>query len=444
MTNEIINSIFIIFLLILISAFFSVSEISLAASRKTKLKMLIDSGDDRAELVLRFQEKPGKFFTVVQIGLNAVAILGGIVGEDAFSKRLGDLFTNFMPDGIAANVGSVVSFLLVTSVFVLFADLTPKRLGMTAPEMISIRIIKPMRFCILIFSPIVWFFDSLANLIFHIFKIPTERNDDVTSEDIYALVEAGVMAGVLKKEEHQFIENVFDLDQRTVPSAMTPREDMVYFEKSESDDMIKSKIAAHPHSKFIVCENDIDHIIGYVDSKDLLNRVLSNQSISLDSGLTITNVLMFPDTITLSEALESFKASKEDFAVVLNEYAIVMGIITLNDVLTTLMGGLVAQGDEEQIIERGDNSWLIDGVTPIEEVQRVLNIDEFPDTDNYETIGGFMMYKLRKIPKRTDTVIFDQYNFEVVDIDNHKIDQLLVTKIAKDDSAPVENDSKNS
>ncbi|SET36720.1 hemolysin family protein [Thorsellia anophelis] len=423
-----LESIFIIFLLILISAFFSVSEISLAASRKTKLKMLIDSGDKRAELVIQFQERPGKFFTVVQIGLNAVAILGGIVGESAFSIYFADLFKFFLSESISETLGFLTSFILVTSFFVLFADLTPKRLGMTAPELISIRIIKPMRFCIMIFSPIVWFFDSLATLIFHIFKVPTERNDDVTSEDIYALVEAGVMAGVLKKEEHQFIENVFDLDQRTVPSAMTPRENVVYFEKSESDDMVKSKIAAHPHSKFLVCDNDIDHIIGYVDSKDLLNRVLSNQSISLDSGMTITNVLMFPDTITLSEALESFKASKEDFAVVLNEYAIVMGIITLNDVLTTLMGGLVSQGDEEQIIERGDNSWLIDGVTPIEEVQRVLGIDEFPDTDNYETIGGFMMYKLRKIPKRTDTVIFDEFKFEVVDIDNHKIDQLLVTK----------------
>lgn len=423
-----LESIFIIFMLILISAFFSVSEISLAASRKTKLKMLIDSGDKRAELVLKFQERPGKFFTVVQIGLNAVAILGGIVGEEAFSQNFAELFQLFLSDSLSATLGFLTSFILVTSFFVLFADLTPKRLGMTAPELISIRIIKPMRFCIMIFSPIVWFFDSLANLIFHIFKVPTERNDDVTSEDIYALVEAGVMAGVLKKEEHQFIENVFDLDQRTVPSAMTPRENVVFFEKTESDDMVKSKIAAHPHSKFLVCDNDIDHIVGYVDSKDLLNRVLSDQSISLDSGMTITNVLMFPDTITLSEALESFKASKEDFAVVLNEYAIVMGIITLNDVLTTLMGGLVSQGDEEQIIERGDNSWLIDGVTPIEEVQRVLGIDEFPDTDNYETIGGFMMYKLRKIPKRTDTVIFDEFKFEVVDIDNHKIDQLLVTR----------------
>ncbi|MFC0179074.1 hemolysin family protein [Thorsellia kenyensis] len=433
MVNEVLNSLFIIFILILISAFFSVSEISLAASRKTKLKMISDSGDTRADLVIKFQEKPGKFFTVVQIGLNAVAILGGIVGEDSFARKLDLFFQRFFSESVAGNLGSISSFILVTSAFVLFADLTPKRMGMIAPELISIRIIKPMRFCITIFSPIVWFFDALANLFFKIFKIPTTRNDDVTSEDIYALVEAGVMAGVLNKEEHKFIENVFDLDQRTVPSAMTPREDVVYFEKSETDEMIRAKIAAHPHSKFIICENDIDHIIGYVDSKDLLNRVLSNQSISLDSGVTITSVLMFPDTITLSEALESFKTSKEDFAVVLNEYAIVMGVITLNDVLTTLMGGLVSQGDEEQIVKRDDHSWLIDGVTPIEDVQWALNINDFPDTDNYETIGGFMMYKLRKIPKRTDVVSFEGYNFEVVDIDNHKIDQLLVTRINKEE-----------
>lgn len=437
-----LEQIFIIFLLILTSAFFSISEISLAASRKTKLKVMIDEGDQRAELVLQMQERPGKFFTVVQIGLNAVAILGGIVGESTFSPYFAEIFANFFSPETASNLGFLVSFTLVTSFFILFADLTPKRLGMITPEAIAVKIIRPMRISILLFSPIVWFFDALANLMFHIFRIPTERNDDVTSEDIYALVEAGVLAGVIRKEEHQFIENVFDLDQRTVPSAMTPRENVIYFEKSESEESIKQKISQHPHSKFIVCENDIDHIVGYVDSKDLLNRVLSSQSLSLDSGITINSTLMFPDTITLSEALESFKTSKQDFAVILNEYAIVMGIITLKDVLTTLMGGLLASSDEDQIVVRDDNSWLVEGVTPIEDILRVLDdIEEFPDTDNYETIGGFMMYKLRKIPKRTDTIIFSGYKFEVMDIDNHKIDQLLVTRIEQNIEAEKPADS---
>ncbi len=166
-----------------------------------------------------------------------------------------------------------------------------------------------------------------------------------------------------------------------------------------------------------------------------LNRVLANQSLALNSGVQICNTLIVPDTLTLSEALESFKAAGEDFAVIMNEYALVVGIITLNDVMTTLMGDLVGQGLEEQIVARDENSWLIDGGTPIDDVMRVLDIDEFPQSDNYETIGGFMMFMLRKIPKRTDSVKFSGYKFEVVDIDNYRIDQLLVTRIDNKASA---------
>ncbi|HAK33620.1 MAG TPA: hypothetical protein DCM44_01455, partial [Pantoea sp.] len=194
------------------------------------------------------------------------------------------------------------------------------------------------------------------------------------------------------------------------------------------------------HSKFLVCDGDIDHIVGYVDSKELLLRVLGNQSMALNSGVQIRAALIVPDTLTLSEALESFKTAGEDFAVIMNEYALVVGIITLNDVMTTLMGDLVGQGLEEQIVARDENSWLVEGGTPIDDVMRVLHIDEFPQSGNYETIGGFMMYMLRKIPKRTDFVKFAGFKFEVVDIDSYRIDQLLVTRI--DDRPPVLNVAK--
>lgn len=432
-----LNSILIILSLIAISAFFSVSEISLAASRKIKLKLMADEGNINAQRVLKMQESPGMFFTVVQIGLNAVAILGGIVGDAAFSPAFKELFVRFMSDELAEQFSFILSFTLVTGLFILFADLTPKRIGMIAPETIALRIINPMRFCLVVFRPLVWFFNGLANIIFRIFKIPMVRKDDITSDDIYAVVEAGALAGVLRKQEHELIENVFELESRTVPSSMTSRENVVWFNLHEDEQSLKNKIAQHPHSKFLVCNDDIDHIIGYVDSKELLNRVLGNQSLALSSGVQIRNALIVPDTLTLSEALESFKSAGEDFAVIMNEYALVVGIITLNDVMTTLMGDLVGQGMEEQIVARDENSWLVEGGTPIDDVMRVLDIDEFPHSDNYETIGGFMMYMLRKIPKRTDSVKYSGYKFEVVDIDNHRIDQLLVTRIDSKPAAPL-------
>ena len=429
-----LNSILVILCLIAVSAFFSLSEISLAASRKIKLKLLADDGNINAQRILKMQENPRNFFTVVQNDLNAVAILGGIVGDAAFSPAFYDMLIRFVSPELAEQLSFIISFTLVTSLFILFADLTPKRIGMISPEAVALRIINPMRFCLFVFMPLVWLFNGMANNIFRLFKLPMVRKDDITSDDIYAVVEAGALAGVLRKQEHELIENVFELESRTVPSSMTSRENVVWFDLHEDEESLKKKVSEHPHSKFLVCKEDIDHIIGYVDSKDLLNRVLANQSLALSSGLQLRNTLIVPDTLTLSEALESFKAAGEDFAVIMNEYALVVGIITLNDVMTTLMGDLIGQGMEEQIVARDENSWLIDGGTPIEDVMRALDIDDFPQSGNYETIGGFMMYMLRKIPKRTDSVKFSGYKFEVVDIDNYRIDQLLVTRI---DSKPT-------
>lgn len=425
-----LNSVLLIFILIAVSSFFSLAEISLAASRKMKLKVMMDEGNANAERVLKMQETPGLYFTVVQIGLNAVAILGGIVGEAAFSPAFQTLFDRFMRPELAQQVAFICSFSLVTALFILLADLTPKRIGMISPEVIAVRLVNPMRLCITLFRPLVWIFNGLANLIFRLFKIPMVRKDDITPDDIYAVVEAGALAGVLRKQEHELIENVFELESRTVPSSMTSRESVIFFDIREKEQSIKEKIATHPHSKFLVCDGNIDQVVGYVDSKDLLNRVLGNQSLTLSSGVQISSVLIIPDTLTLSDALESFKNAGEDFAVILNEYALVVGIITLNDVLTTLMGDLVGQGQEEQIVARDEHSWLIEGGTPIDDVMRVLDIDDFPQSGNYETIGGFMMYMLRKIPKRTDSVLYAGYKFEVVDIDSYKIDQLLVTQIS--------------
>ncbi|MBK4725150.1 MULTISPECIES: hemolysin family protein [Erwiniaceae] len=432
-----LDSFLVIMLLIAISSFFSLSEISLAAARKIKLKLLADEGNINAQRVLKMQETPGMFFTVVQIGLNAVAILGGIVGDSAFSPAFRTLFERVTTPEMAESISFVCSFTLVTSLFILFADLFPKRLGMIAPETMALKIINPMRFCLFLFRPLVWFFNGGANILFRLFKIPLVRKDDITSDDIYAVVEAGALAGVLRKQEHELIENVFELESRTVPSSMTSRENVVWFDLHEDESSLKEKIARHPHSKFLVCNEDIDHIVGYVDSKELLLRVLGNQSMTLNSGLQIRSALIVPDTLTLSEALESFKAAGEDFAVIMNEYALVVGIITLNDVMTTLMGDLVGQGMEEQIVARDENSWLVEGGTPIDDVMRVLHIDEFPQSGNYETIGGFMMFMLRKIPKRTDFVKFHGFKFEVVDIDSYRIDQLLVTRIDARPTAPV-------
>jgi len=180
------------------------------------------------------------------------------------------------------------------------------------------------------------------------------------------------------------------------------------------------------HSKLPICDGSLDKIIGYVESHALLTFYLKGDNVSLTDNRLLRKPLFVPNTLSLYEVLELFKSAGEDFAVIVNEYALVVGIVTLNDVMSIVMGELVSS-EEEQIVRRDESSWLIDGATPLEDVMRVLDIEEFPDWENYETIAGFMMYMLRKIPKKTDFVLYDKYKFEIIDTDNFKIDQLLVS-----------------
>ena len=436
------QNLLIICILVLISSFFSISEIALAGARRIKLKLLAESGDNRANKILHLQENSAEFFATSQIGLNAVAILGGIVGESALRPYFIDFISPFYQGKMLDNIGFIMSFLLVTLLFILFADLIPKRIGMINPERVALAVIEPVLLSIKLFKPLAWIINGLANLIFRIFKINMVREENITFDDVSAVVDAGAQAGVLLKQEHHFIENVFELEERNVPSSMTTREDVVYFTLGESEQSIRQKIASYPYSKFLVCKDSIDEVIGYVDTKDILVKLLSNQSQILLNETTIRNVLIIPDTLTLSELLDRFRSSKEKFAVVMNEYALIVGVITLSDIMMTVMGDWVAPiEDEQQIIQRDEFSWLIEGTTPIENVKHALGIEDFPDWDNYETLAGFMMYKLRKIPRPADFVEYQGYKFEVVDIDHHKIDQLLVTRYIKDEENQIISDS---
>lgn len=426
---DIASQLFLIGLLIVVSAWLSISEISLAASRKIRLRLMAKQGSRAAEDVLRLQENPGHFFTVVQIGLNAVAILGGVIGQSALSPVVSSVIGWVYDGPLLATISSVVAFVLITSAFVLFADLVPKRLAMAAPERAAVLVVGPMRFLVKVLMPAVWVFDGIANWLFRRFGLPNVRPEDITSEEIVAMADAGAQAGALLRQEHQLIANVFELDERTVTSAMTARDNVVYLTLSESEESIREKLVQSPHGKFPVCESVIDDVVGYVEAKELFARVLAGKKLSLISDPQMHEVLVLPDTLTLFEALERFRAAREDFALLVNEYALIVGLLTLQDVMNTVMGDLGGSDGEELIVQRDEVSWLIDGVTPVEDVMAALDISDFNDAENYETIAGFMMYRLRKVPRRTDKVEFAGYRFEVVDIDNFRIDQLLVTRV---------------
>lgn len=415
--------------LLIAAAYFAMSEIALAGSRKLRLTRLAEKGDKRAKMVLSLKENPGSFFSVVQIGINAVAILGGIVGEAAFTRLFSDWFQGFVPPDALESVAFSAAFVTVTLFFIIFADLIPKRVAMTRPESTALGMVRLMQCFIIIFKPLVWLLTVTSGCIMKLLGIPTTTKEKITNEDIEATVEAGVAAGIIAPQEQTAITNVMDLESRLIPSAMTARDNIVYFDLCEDYESITAKVRAYPHSKFLVCDKTIDQIVGCVDSKELLKRYVNGQPFTLKESGLITQVLTVPDTLTLSETLDIFKTQKRDFAAVVNEYALTVGVITLKDILWVIMGDFVPTDDTQQIVKHKDGSWRIEGATPVEDVERLLSTGKMPDDESYETMAGFLMYMLRRVPKLSDRVTFAGYRFEVVDMEGARVNQIIATKI---------------
>lgn len=427
---SLIEHIIIVLLLVAAAGFLSLTEIALAGARKIKLKLLAESGDERAIEVMALQQNSSEFFAASQIGLNTLAILGGVISEGAFRPYFIELVALVYQGPGLDTIGFVCSFVFVTALFVLFSDLMPKRLAMIAPERVAVAVIRPIKGFIRVCRPLSWLLNLIANLLFRIFKVDTRRDDKITFDDIAAVVDAGAQAGVLQQQEQHFIENVFELESRTASSCMTTRDSVVYFEMGESEESIRRKIALHPYSRFLVCDEDIDKVVGYVDTRDILVHLLNNQSHFQLNESTLRTALIIPDTLTLSELLDHFRTHNEKFAVVINEYALVVGVVTLSDIMVTVMGTWGASVDDHQsIIQRKDGSWLIEGNTPVEDLKRTLGIDELPEEEKYETAAGFIMFMLRKVPRPADSIEHAGIRFEVVDVDHYRIDQLLVTRL---------------
>lgn len=424
------SDLLIIMILILISALFAMSEIAIAASRKIKLRVMVDEGNKKAQAVLSLQEQPGAFFAMIQIALNAIAILGGIVGEQALSPYIEQILGMIYQGPLLSQISFLISFLSITSLFILFADLLPKRLAMIMPEAVAVNVVSIMRWVTFALTPFVVFFNGITNLVLRAFKVPAEREDIVTTEDIVAMMDAGAEYGSLQQQEYELIGNVFDLEARFLSSVMTPRDQIVFFDVKADAKEVATKIIEHPHNHFLVCDGSLDKLIGSVESKDILRKVLKGQTAEIDKELISQDIFYLPETLSLSEALNTFKKAAEPFAVVVNEYALMVGIVTVKDLMKGFMGDLISHQGEELIIQRDNSSWLVDGLTPVVELAKVLEIEEFPEQSHYETVAGFLIYTMKRLPKRAEFINYAGYKFEVVDVEGVKVEQLLVTRIS--------------
>ncbi|MXV44682.1 DUF21 domain-containing protein [Saccharibacter sp. 17.LH.SD] len=427
--------------LIGVSVLISLSEISFAAAREPRMRILAEQGDQRAAAFLKLRRNSGQVMTTIQICLNAVGVLGGVIGDAMLSEPFAaGLHALGLSSSLADEIGSLAAFLLVTGLFVLFADLLPKRTAMNAPDQIALRVGWFPTLALKLLYPAVWIFSHIADAILKLLRIPaTATVDPVTPEDLRAMLAAGTASGVLLEQEHQMIQNVMDLQNRSVASAMTPRDEIVYLDAHESLESQRDKVRVRPYSRYPLCDGGLDHVIGSIRAEDVLVAVVDEPAVLTSQPAPVRNpifrmrrdVLSLPDTLNLWETLAQFDTHGAGFALIINEYGLVVGLITFKDIMGALMDGLANPFEEQAIVRRDDHSWLIDGAAPIGDVIRELHIPLFEDGQQFDTVGGFVMHRLRRMARKADRVEAAGFRFEVVDVEGFRINQLLVTRIAE-------------
>lgn len=418
---------FLLAILVAIGVMIALAEIAFAAAREIRIRALADQGDARALRFIKLRASAGSVITALQISTNAVSILAGIVGSEFLTPHFAALLRRVMSVESAEAGAGLLSFVAVTALFILFADLAPKRIAMMMPERVALFVGGFLEIQVRILKPLVWVFSGLSDWVIALLGIKPDANNDVTSEDFRMILAGGEASGALMKNEHQLITNVLALELRSVTSVMTVRDDITYLDIRDTPEVQREKVHQSPFSRYPLCDGGLDNVIGCVRAEDALAAAF-DQSRQMDFNKTRRDVLSVPDSLNVWEVMAEFQAQNTGFALVVSEYAYVVGIVTFKDLMAALVQGLVNPFEEKPILQRDDNSYLIDGITPLVEVAHALGISHLQSEGAYETIGGFIVHRLRRAARKGDRVDAGGYTFEVVDADRMRLNQLLVTK----------------
>jgi putative hemolysin len=418
--------IFILSLLILLNGLFSMSEISLVSARKARLEHLAEKGDKKAILALALSNHPELFLSAVQIGITLISIITGVYSGERFGKDL-QPYVEQIPllKPYAETVSTTFIVILVTYLSIVFGELIPKRIGLLRSERIAMMVAGPMKAFARLTHPFVWLLNKTSNIFFSIFNIKRSKDDAVTEEEIKTLITEGTEAGTIDEAEQEIIERVFHLGDRNITSLMTHRSDIVWFNLDDNEDKIKEKILQEPHSAYPICDGEIDNIKGVVSIKDLY--------ISPDNTLfkeIMQPALFIPENNTPYQVLEKFKESKIHSAFIVDEYGSILGLLTLNDILEAIVGDIPQQDvPDYEIVEREDGSFIVDGQIPFYDFLTRFEKTEWMNEGehDFDTLAGFVLHELERIPKTGDKLSWKGFALEIIDMDGHRIDKVLVT-----------------
>jgi putative hemolysin len=418
--------IIILLALIFINGLFVMSEIALVSARKSRLENQAEKGDLKAKKALELANTPEKFLSAAQIGITLIAILTGVYSGERFGKQLQPYIENIeLLKPYAETVATTIVVIIVTFLSIIFGELIPKQIGLLRAEKIAKLVAGPMNGFALFTHPIVWLLNKISTLFFRLFNIKKSKDDAITEEEIKTLIGEGTEAGTIDEAEQEIIERVFHLGDRNITSLMTHRSDIIWFNLDDNEDKIKEKIIGEPHSVYPICDGDIDNLRGVVSIKDLY--------VSPDSTLfkdLMQPALFVPENNSPYQVLEKFKESKLHSCFIVDEYGTILGLITLNDILEAIVGDM-PQPDvpDYEIQEREDGTYLVDGQIPFYDFLTRFEKAEWMNEGehDFDTLAGFILHQLERIPKQGDKLSWKGFKIEVIDMDSHRIDKLLVT-----------------
>ncbi len=431
--NSISNELLILLLLLLINGIFAMAEVALISARKSRLRELAEDGDKRADQALAEASNPSRFLSTVQVGITMVAVLAGAFGGGALTTRLEMVLGGFEPIAeFAHSIALGIVVVIITLASVVLGELVPKRIALMKPEALALMLVGPIRRLSGVVAPAVNLLTWLSELAlrpFGLHRAPKEA--PVTEEEVNIMVEQGMAEGVFNESERDMVAGVLELDEMPVTYLMTPRPKLVFLDLAEPDETNWRKVVASGHSHFPVVQGNREQVVGMVSVK----AIWANNAFGVPTQLRhlLTAPLTVPETMAASALLEQFKLSGKHIALVADEFGSVAGIVSLYDVLEAIVGDIPDSGrrDEPEAKQRSDGSWLVDATYDIDELKEITGIDEFPHEEEaeYQTAGGFVMTHFGRIPTTGEAFEHDGWRFEVVDMDRHKIDKLLVSKL---------------
>ena len=408
------------------------AELAIVSSRKGKLQKMLNNGKKHAQTVMDLTEDPNQFLSTIQIGITLIGILTGAFGGATLSEPLASVLSPYLPYSDVVSV--VIVVIITTYLSLVIGELVPKRIGLNEPEKTAVKLAKYMKYLSKICGPIVTILSKSTNFVLWIIGVKSNVKNSVTEEEIELMIEEGRAEGTIEKEEEDIIKRVFRLDDQKVDMIMTPRNEIIWIDLEDKVELNKRKIIESKRSIFPVAKGELDDFIGVVQAKDILSSIFLKEELDIEK--IIKDPLVVPENLESLELLKQFKENKEyvHMSLVVDEFGSLTGLITLNDLLEGIVGDIpgIDETDDPIATERKDGSWLIDGRFQINRFKELFNFnEEFPEEkeDNFSTVAGFILSYSGKIPEVGETFKWDRFCFEVVDMDGHQIDKLLVTDL---------------